>query len=168
MKTELISFIKYNHWANETLLNLIEKEVTKENLDQKIESSFPSIRKTFYHLWDAEYIWLRRLKGESLDHWPSKDFAGLFTEAKDGILKVDQEYFIYVNSLNEQDLQSIFAYKNVEGKTFSNPRWQSILHCMNHSTYHRGQVVTMLRQVGLKSIPATDFIAWCRLGQHLG
>jgi uncharacterized damage-inducible protein DinB len=40
--------------------------------------------------------------------------------------------------------------------------YQVVMQVMNHGTYHRGQIVNMLRQVGQQKIPGTDFILWCR------
>ena len=161
MKTRLI-YTQYNYWANELLLSVIEKEMNDEMLNKEIISSFPSLRKTVYHIWDAEFIWLKRLKGESLDDWPSKFFGGTFSEAKEKILLNDQLFIDFVERLNDEKLSESFTYKNIEGKTFSNPIWESVHHCMNHSTYHRGQIVTMLRQLGITNIPSTDFISFCR------
>ena len=161
MKTILI-YTQYNYWANELLLSVIEKEMNDEMLDNIIVSSFPSLRKTVYHLWHAEFIWLKRLTGESLNEWPSKNFTGAFSEAKEKILLNDKSFIEFVRNLNDEKLSNTFTYKNIEGKTFTNPIWESVHHCMNHSTYHRGQIVTMFRQLGLTNIPSTDFITYCR------
>ena len=155
-------YLAFNFWANELLLSVISKELKDDLLDKEIDSSFPSLRKTIYHLWDAEFIWLKRLKGESLNDWPSKFFNGTFSEAKEKILLNDQLFIDFVERLNDEKLSESFTYKNIEGKTFSNSRWESVHHCMNHSTYHRGQIVTMLRQHGIIKIPSTDFISFCR------
>ena len=161
MKTILI-YTQYNFWANELLLSVIERDMNNKMLDKEIISSFPSLRKTAYHLWDAEFIWLKRLTGESLNNWPSKNFNGTFFEAKEKILLIDKLFIEFVEKLNVEKLSELFTYKNVEGKTFTNPMWESVHHCMNHSTYHRGQIVTMLRQLGITNIPSTDFISFCR------
>jgi len=157
-------YVKFNLWANDLLLSVIQNELTEELMDKEIVSSFSSLRKTIYHIWDAEFIWLRRLKGQSLSDWPSKNFSGKFSEAKDMILKLDKEFIDYVLKMDDRKANELFTYKNIEGKTFSNPVWQSVHHCMNHSTYHRGQAVTIMRQLGVKQIPSTDFITYCRNG----
>ncbi len=162
MREILHQYVQFNKWANELLLTLIEKEISDELLDKNLVSSFPSLRKTVYHVWDAEWIWLRRLKGESLDNWPSKNFSGNFSEAKNKLLENNESFITYVISLNENSLIENFSYKNIEGKNFTNARWQSIQHCINHSTYHRGQIVTMLRQLGVMQIPSTDYISFVR------
>jgi uncharacterized damage-inducible protein DinB len=163
LKEVLLQYTAYNYWANHILLTLTETKLGTESLDKEIISSFPSLRKTFYHLWDAEVIWLKRLRGESLDDWPSKSFNGNFTEAKAEILAYDKAFMEFVEKSSEEKLSAPFTYHNVEGKVFTNPVWESVLHCMNHSTYHRGQVVTLLRQLQVKEIPATDFIVFCRV-----
>ena len=155
-------YLEYNYWANELILTFTEKKLNDEEREKEIVSSFSSLKKTIYHLWDAEFIWLKRLKGESLNDWPSKNFNGTFSETKEKILLNDQLFIDFVERLNDEKLSESFSYKNIEGKSFSNPRWESVHHCMNHSTYHRGQIVTMLRQLGITNIPSTDFISFCR------
>ena len=104
-----------------------------------------------------------RMKGESLDDWPSKSFSGSFKEGMEMMLLNNKIFINFVDEMAEAKLSEHFTYINVEGKTFSNPVWESVHHCMNHSAYHRGQIVTMLRQLGITTIPSTDFIVYCRL-----
>ena len=163
LKATLIRYTNYNLWANELLLNVIEKNVSNANFDKEISSSFPSLKKTIYHILDAELIWMKRLNGESLTDWPGKNFSGSLKEAKERILANDKEFINFVDNSSDEELAIPFTYKNIEGKMFSNPVWESILHCMNHSTYHRGQAVTMMRQLGVAELPSTDFITYCRI-----
>jgi uncharacterized damage-inducible protein DinB len=153
----------FNYWANNLLTTAIEKHLDDQKLDQEIISSYPSLRKTVYHIWDAEFLWLNRLKGKSLFEWPSKNFEGTFSEAKTDMLKNNQLFIDFVESLDNSQILTYFEYKNIEGKKFSSAIWEAVMHCINHSSYHRGQVVTMMRQLGMTKIPATDFIAYCRL-----
>jgi len=67
----------------------------------------------------------------------------------------------FVSELTDERLSSVLIYKTMEGKQFSNILWQMMQHLINHSTYHRGQVVTMLRQLGVKPI-GTDLITFYR------
>ncbi|MFK5047672.1 DinB family protein, partial [Klebsiella pneumoniae] len=62
----------------------------------------------------------------------------------------------------ENELKASFTYKNLKGMLFSNEVWKTVHHVMNHSTYHRGQIVTMLRQLGVTQIPQSDYIAFIR------
>jgi len=67
-----------------------------------------------------------------------------------------------VSTEGDEFISKTISYKNMEGKEFNNPVWQLIMHCMNHSTFHRGQIVTMLRQFDVKDIPGTDLILYFR------
>ncbi len=151
----------YNIWANKRILNEIIL-AGETNADKEMLSSFPTIRKTVYHIYDAESIWLNRLKNEVAD-WPaSKNLSGTLAQFADVMIAKSKEFASYAESLNENQLHEIFIYKNIAGKEFSNTRIDSIHHCMNHSTYHRGQLITMLRNVGLTKFEPLDFIAFCR------
>jgi uncharacterized damage-inducible protein DinB len=62
---------------------------------------------------------------------------------------------------SEHDTQRIVTYKDLKGNEYSQPLWQMMQHLVNHSTYHRGQVVTMLRQLGAKPI-GMDLVVFYR------
>ena len=68
----------------------------------------------------------------------------------------------WVNSASDISLDHVFQYQNTKKEQFKQPVYQMILHVFNHGTYHRGQIVNMLRQVGVEKIPQTDFIVWSR------
>ena len=67
----------------------------------------------------------------------------------------------YVGNLKQADLDRVYEYKTINYGMYSNPLWQSLQHVVNHGTYHRGQVATMIRQHGLKPI-ATDLMHFYR------
>ena len=96
----LQKYSEYNLWANEILFSIIEKELNDEKLDREIVSSFPSLRKTVYHIWDAEFIWQKRLNGGSFSNGPGKEFKGTFSEAKDKILLIDHSFIEFVKKIN--------------------------------------------------------------------
>ena len=55
-----------------------------------------------------------------------------------------------------------FSITILKREMFKQPVWQMILHVFNHGTYHRGQLINMLRQLGVEKISQTDFIVWSR------
>lgn len=159
MKETVGLMVAYNVWANKRIAEIL-KPLDAELLDKPVISSFPSIRKTVYHLWDAEFIWLKRLEGESLDYWPSKQLDNdtsieSFVSVSENILELAREN-------NDDWLNVVCNYSNMKGHKFSTPRFQVLLHVMNHSTFHRGQLVTMLRNVGVDELQPTDLIAYLR------
>jgi uncharacterized damage-inducible protein DinB len=154
-------YTKYNVWANKRVCRKIS-EIGNELLDRSAMNSFPSLRKTMYHIWDAESIWLERLLGMNVTSWPSENFKGDFIEAQDLFLQMSERFVDYVSNNDENILTSDFSYKNMEGKEFTNIRYLSIMHCMNHSTYHRGQLITILKEFDIPDLPNTDLIVYTR------
>jgi uncharacterized damage-inducible protein DinB len=148
----------YNTWANGLIGDYILK--ASDNADIIIESSFPSIRKTLYHLWDAQVIWLARIKGESIDERKSKDFKGTLEEACKELIVTSKEITTLVETT---DHHKEFFYHNLAGDPFTSNLEEIVSHVVNHGTYHRGQLITMLRQSGFKDVGSTDFIRFCRL-----
>jgi uncharacterized damage-inducible protein DinB len=150
----------YNTWANELICDHILK--VSDKADLSIESSFPSLRKTLYHIWDAQVIWITRMHGESLKGFPSRDFTGTLEEACKGINGSSKEITSLVEA-NEKE--KIITYHTLKGEVFSSTIEEIATHVVNHGTYHRGQLVTMLRQAGFKELRSTDFIGFCRLSK---
>jgi uncharacterized damage-inducible protein DinB len=74
---------------------------------------------------------------------------------------MDQFYIDYVSKLDQQDLDRLIRYKTFSGEEFSNPLWQSLHQLTNHASYHRGQITTLLRQLGVKPV-STDLIMYYR------
>lgn len=159
MENLLKQYVKYNHWANEKFVSIL-KEISSKHLDKNVKSSFPSLRKTLFHIWDAETIYLNRLKGISLDYFPSEKFP--LTTPIEKILKTSKEFYDFVKNENEDFFNRICTYKNTRGEEFSQPFSELILHCMNHSSFHRGQIITILRGFGYTAFPQTDLIHFLR------
>ncbi|MGE0638342.1 MAG: DinB family protein [Bacteroidia bacterium] len=159
MRDLLVNYAAYNLWANQRIANVL-KGLDASVLDKEIPSSFNSIRKTVFHIWDAEFIWLQRLNGLSLSDWPSKQYGA--DTPIDKFLETSQAFKELVEQLSEADFTGDCVYKNLKGAEYRNPRNEVLQHIFNHSTFHRGQIVTMLRNAGVEEIPATDFIYYTR------
>lgn len=165
MKKYFLSLISYNAWANQKLATvIIDSGEDAALLLQK--SSFATIRETAFHIWDAEGIWLKRLKGASLDEWPSKNFTGTTTEGLNLMVDGSRDYLNYVEALDEHDFSAVIHYTNIKGAAFQNSIEEILAHVMNHSTFHRGQLVTMLRGAGCTNLKSTDLIAFFREDAH--
>ena len=162
MKSPIISYASYNEWANLQLIHVIQNTDTAKH-HVTVESSFPSIYATLLHILGAETIWWQRLQDEPQTAWQLKD-AGLSTsDVMNGIVRQDKLWVQWVNGLNDEQLEKLVVYKNSKKEYFEQPLWQILLHIFNHGTYHRGQLVTMLRQLGITALPATDYVHWVRL-----
>jgi uncharacterized damage-inducible protein DinB len=157
MKELLQQYARYNIWANKQLIDVLQK-LDNEQLDAEIPSSFPSIRKTIYHLWSAEDIWLQRLLLAEQPVWAESVFEGNFDEAVGKWQDASAGLLAFVEKqYNDESFRHILQYYNLKKISFKVPVSTVLMQVFNHATYHRGQLVTMLRQAGVKKIPGTDF-----------
>ena len=161
MKEILKQLAAYNLWANNVLLDAVKK--LPEDLCQKeITSSFNSLLKTVVHMWNSETVWWQRMKLQERIIEPKDNFNGTTSDAIDSLFQQNKQWMEWVNNAQEYHLEHVFQYQNFKGEQFKQPLFQMLLHVFNHGTYHRGQIVTILRQLGIEKIPQTDFIAWSR------
>ena len=161
MKEVFVQYATYNTWANGLLLATIET-LSAEQQQAEIKSSFASLYKTVLHILDAESIWWQRIKLQEQITIPSKNFSGTMKELSAQLLQQNKQWQEWVVNANEHGLQHEFIYLNSKKERFKQPVYQMLLHLFNHGTYHRGQIVNMLRQLGIEKIPPTDFIVWSR------
>jgi uncharacterized damage-inducible protein DinB len=150
----------YDAWANRRSLEACAT-LTPEQFTRDLGSSFPSVRDTLAHIVGAQFVWLERFHGRVPPGLlPPADFPDLASlTARSN--QIQQGLTDYVNTLSEADLTGKFDYQDLKGRTHSNVRWHTLQHLANHGTYHRGQVATLLRQLGAKPA-STDLIAFYR------
>jgi uncharacterized damage-inducible protein DinB len=161
MKEILVQLSAYNIWANQLLLDLINQQ-PEEKQKQELPSSFTSLYKTVLHMWNAESIWWQRMKLQERIFIPAENFSGDMKELCNQFLSQNRQWNEWALAANEHQLQHVFQYQNFKREQFKQPIYQMMLHVFNHGTYHRGQLVNMLRQLGVDKIPSTDFIEWSR------
>lgn len=157
----LEQYAAYNLWANQRMVDAIAN-LSDEQINQQIESSFSSIYKTLLHLYDVENVWWQRVKLDESWQWPSEAFTGSVLELGKNLLAQSKQWKEWVDIATEAALQHEFIYKNSKKDQFKQPVSEALHHLFNHQTYHRGQLVTMLRQVGVTTIPNTDLISFLR------
>jgi uncharacterized damage-inducible protein DinB len=161
MKEILRQLSVYNIWANNLLLEVV-KNLPGELHEKEIASSFNSLLKTVLHMWNAESIWWQRMKLQERIVEPMENFKGNIGEAINGLKDQNRQWKEWIINAQEHHLEHVFQYQNKKGEQFKQPLYQMLIHLFNHGTYHRGQIVTMLRQHGVEKIPQTDFIVWSR------
>jgi uncharacterized damage-inducible protein DinB len=161
MKNLLLDLTNYNQWANERMGSALQKLTPAQlNLEQK--SSFNTIRKTAEHIADCEYNWMKRINGDSAWEFKAKNFEDI-TKMTEFLAQQSKSFINLVEHSDADRLEEVISYKNSKGEPFKNELYKIITHLMNHSTYHRGQLVTMMRGAGVTEIPATDLIAFYRM-----
>ncbi len=157
----LQQYAAYNIGATNTLVEQIKK-LSLEQINKEIASSFPSLYKTVAHMWLAEEAWWKRLQQEDPIVLVSATFAKSFNELANQFAQQSLQWKNWVDAANDAALNDSFTYSR-NGETITMKVHDMLLHIFNHATYHRGQLVTMLRQLGHNKIPQTDFSAWCRV-----
>jgi uncharacterized damage-inducible protein DinB len=161
MKEILIQFATYNIWATKKLTNKILL-LSKEQQECTIESSFTSLRLTLFHMLDAESIWWQRLKLAEHLIIPSNNTLKTTPDIIEELKEMNLKWLEWIEKANMNQIEFVFAYQNSKKEQFKQPVWQMLLHVFNHATYHRGQLVTILRQLKEEKVPSTDFIEWSR------
>jgi uncharacterized damage-inducible protein DinB len=158
----LKDYCAYNVWANKLVVNWLRHKPI-EVLEREVPSSFPSLRATLLHIWAAEDIWLNRLKGVSPAEFVSESYTGGTPEMLDWLIQNSELFENFVQRQSEEFFSNTSVYKHTNGQSYEQYNSEIILHCMQHSTYHRGQIVTIARNLGLVDPPKTDYVAYVRL-----
>lgn len=147
----------YNRWANARALDAAAV-LTPEQFSKDLGSSFRSVRDTLAHILAAEWIWLERWKGAlPMALLDAADFPSV-DALKSRWAEVERGQQDFIHSL-PAELEGVIHYANLKGQKFAWPLWKLMLHVVNHSTYHRGQITTLLRQLGAKPL-STDLTAF--------
>jgi uncharacterized damage-inducible protein DinB len=149
----------YNQWANRRTLGACEG-LTQEQFTHGLNSSFASVRDTLAHIYGAEWIWLERFEGRSPMSLPVATDLPDWAAVRMRLEEIDAALLEYVAALGAADLNRVVEFSRA-GKQTSGPLWTMLQHVANHSTYHRGQITTMLRQLGARAV-GTDLIAFYR------
>lgn len=158
----LKDYAGFNLWANTLTVDWL-KSKPLDVMAREVPSSFPSLHQTLLHVWSAEKVWLERLRQAPSEPFLFQTFNGTTPDVFDGILKMSEQFNAYVQRLSDTDFQETCHFRLLNGTEDDRPRYYMIQHCINHSTYHRGQIVTIARNLELTDPPSTDFMRYIRL-----
>jgi uncharacterized damage-inducible protein DinB len=155
--------LDYHYWARDRMLAAVAA-LSHQQYARNLGNSFPSVRATANHVYLAEWIWFSRWKGESPAGFPSQDELPDLSTLRTTWAAHEAELRAFLHAMTDADVASVFACTLLNGTAGTSPFWEMFVHLINHSTYHRGQVTTMLRQLGAKPPESTDMIAFFRTG----
>jgi uncharacterized damage-inducible protein DinB len=157
---EMRTLYEFNAWANRREMDAAAA-LTKEQFTKHLGSSFSSVRDTLAHILGSEWVWLERFLGRSPGALPDVSRFADVASLREAWLEQEARLLKFVRGLKQEDLDRVIEYKTLKFGTYSNPLWQSMQHVVNHGTYHRGQITTMLRQLGATPI-LTDLMHFYR------
>ena len=156
---EINDLFSFDAWATRRTLEAVSA-LTAEQFRKDLGNSFGSVHGTLTHVFGADKIWLARwMRGTPSATKPDEVPSLAFLKEKWDEVFAATEAFIA--SISEDQLRNPFTYKDLRGNEYSQPLYHQLQHKGNHSTYHRGQITTMLRQLGAKPI-GTDLITFYR------
>ena len=157
---EMVQLYEYNAWADRRVVEAASA-LTREQFTKQLGSSFSSVRDTLSHILGVEWLWLERFQGRSPVAIPDDSEYADIAKLKASWASFEPTLLNFVRGLTQGDLDRVMEYKTMKFGVYRNPLWQSMQHLVNHGTYHRGQVTTMLRQLGAQPI-LTDLMHFYR------
>lgn len=155
----LTQLVAYNVWASQKVGESIA-ELSLAQFHQKLGGSFPSIQETVQHLLQADWLWVQRLK-ESADHLLPADWETNTPAAIVSQWHLVLSELIQVAEQLENTPAKLISFKTRNGVPYAMPVEDIVQHVVNHGTYHRGQLINMLKMVGA-NLSSTDYILWWR------
>jgi uncharacterized damage-inducible protein DinB len=158
---DLRTLLDYHYWARDRLLEAIDP-LTPEQFNQDLGSSFRSIRETAVHVYAAEWAWHSRWQGQSPVTLMTSDAFPDVAAIRRAWTAHEATMRAFLEGLGEAGIARVFEYTLLSGQSGSTPFWQMLQHVVNHASYHRGQVTTMLRQIGAPPAKSMDMIAYYR------
>ncbi len=150
---------EYNAWANRRVLEACGA-LSDEQFTRDLGSSFRSVRDTLVHIFGAEWIWLERWHGRSpMALPPAMEFHTLGS-VRVRWAELERDLMDFVAGVSVAGLDRLIEYRNTRGNQFAYPLRSMLQHLVNHGTYHRGQIATLLRQLGAQP-HSTDLLRYC-------
>ena len=161
-KKYFVELATYNQWANHTVISWLNL-ITEEQWNAPVVSSFNSIGQTSLHIIGAEKIWLDRLQHNPNPSWLPATFAGSKTDAMQVWEAASAGLLLFTQDLEEAQLSAPMKYKRLNGEEYEHETYKILAHIFNHSAYHRGQLVTQLRQMGFEDVTTLDLLSYYNL-----
>ena len=154
----------YTKWADGRMFEAVSK-LSPEQWTKDLGSSLKSARDTVVHVVSAQWIWISRWKGETpKGMWTAAEFpTPASVREKWEPLAADLAKF--VGDQIEESVAKPLTYKNLKGESLTYPLGQIMLHTVNHSTYHRGQVTTLIRQLGGQPLSSDLVVYYAELAK---
>jgi uncharacterized damage-inducible protein DinB len=147
---QLRSLIAYNRWANTRLLQAASA-LHAEELERDLRASFGSLQGTLIHILWGERGWLQFWQSSAFVPRPAPGDYPDFASLRSAWTHHEDSYAAWLDGLTQAELD---APRVLDADTYT--LGELVHHAFNHSTYHRGQVALLLRQLGYEP-PSTDY-----------
>ena len=158
---DIRNLINFHYWARNRVLDAVE-QLTPEQFTKDVGGSFGSVRNTILHVLSTERIWLARWKLETPVAGLSPDNFPTAASIRNAWIEQEGNMRAFFETKDDQGIQTVIAYKTLAGQDAASALWQMLQHVVNHASYHRGQVTTLLRQLGAVPPKGMDLITFYR------
>lgn len=158
---ELRTLLDYHYWARDRLLDAVEP-LAPEQFTRDMGNSFRSVRDTLAHIYAAEWAWHSRWLGTSPTVLLAPDMFPDVASIRKAWSELEGNVRSFVDRLGADGINRVIEYKLLSGQAGASVFWHMLQHVVNHASYHRGQVTTMLRQLGAAPAKSMDLIAFYR------
>jgi uncharacterized damage-inducible protein DinB len=158
---ELQQLLDYHYWARDRLLDAAER-LSPDDWMRDLGSSFASVRDTLVHIYAAEWIWCSRWRGDSPTAMPRGDAFSDVATLRRAWSELEATLRTVLDQFAHEGLDRVVEYRDTKGTAWRQVFWQMLQHVVNHASYHRGQVTTMMRQLRASPPASTDLITFYR------
>lgn len=145
----------YHAWATQKFVDWLSPK-PDELLHKEVPSSFNSIIKTLNHIWATDEYWYAII-AETQNYIKRRDITEFDSkEIFEGIVNRASEINHLIASYSEEELSKTVKIETVWFKC-ELPKYEYLQQLVNHGTYHRGQIVTIGRNIGITDASNTDY-----------
>ena len=159
-KNEIQTLFEYDKWATAHQLEAASR-LAPEPYHRDFGDSFGGVHGTLVHIYGAQKIWLERWNGGMPAALPGAKDVPTLAMLRERWAGLRDDLAAFIQALTEETLVQPLAYKDLKGNPYVQPLLGQMQHLINHSTYHRGQVTTLLRLAGGTPV-STDLIRYLR------
>jgi uncharacterized damage-inducible protein DinB len=158
---DICTLLDFHYWSRDRMFEAVST-LSPEQYTRDLGSSFKSVRDTVVHIYAAELIWYMRWQGASPSALASADQFPDVASIQTAWAELESKVRDFVAGLDDEGVGRVIPYTLLSGVSSSSPLWQMLQHVVNHGSYHRGQVTTLLRQLGAAPAKSCDMIAFYR------
>jgi uncharacterized damage-inducible protein DinB len=149
---------RYDAWANARLFTAAAA-LPEADLLRELGGSYKNLRAVLAHIVSGEWIWLQRWNGVNPSAAPDWVGSATLPELRERLTSVEQQRAAFLQRVSEETLPQTLEFSFLSGARGEHLLADLLMHVANHSTFHRGQAIHMLRQLGVTP-PATDYIVF--------
>ncbi|WP_336866820.1 DinB family protein [Peribacillus frigoritolerans] len=151
----VLEMYNYHAWANGVIIDRLN-ELPEHVYHKEIQSGFSSVSKVLSHIYLTDYAWFDIISGISMDEAMASS-SELKEEVEKKSIEEMKKTFMDLYERNKAllstvDVEKVMVVDNPYAGSLETTISESVLHVVTHGSYHRGNIATMLRQMGHTSV----------------